>query len=194
MITQIRAKQQTEAQLRAENVALRRQVAELKRQASTDPLTGIANRGSFDRHLASELNRAQRQQHPMSLILIDIDHFKRFNDTRGHQAGDELLKQVASLWNQCAARPGDLAARYGGEEFAVILPHTDTYGAIAVANRLQVAAKLAGVTISMGISEVREADSPDGMIALADERMYQAKHSGRAQHISKLNACALQAA
>jgi diguanylate cyclase (GGDEF)-like protein len=108
----------------------------LRRNANTDGLTGIANRRMFDETLEKEWLRAQRQGSPISLLLVDVDHFKRYNDFYGHQAGDRCLKTIAGLLHDCAARPADLAARFGGEEFALLLPQTDREGAVIVATRL----------------------------------------------------------
>ncbi|MEY3481869.1 MAG: hypothetical protein RIQ71_2644, partial [Verrucomicrobiota bacterium] len=101
--------------------------------AMTDSLTGLANRRHFDQTLASEWDRAAREDHPLAVIMIDIDHFKAFNDARGHAAGDECLKAVAQALREHCARPGDIVCRWGGEEFAVILPDTDLPGAAHVA-------------------------------------------------------------
>lgn len=165
--------------------------AALKKLASHDGLTGVANRRSFDEGLASEWKIAQRDVRTMSLLMIDIDHFKRYNDTYGHQAGDTCLKQIARALTQVVYRPGDLVTRYGGEEFAVILTATDEQGASFVARRiLERVAELAiphsvgeggRVTLSIGISTVTpDADvTRESLIASADRALYQAKHAGR---------------
>ena len=105
----------------------------LKTLASTDFLTGIANRRSFDLAIEQESRRSNRSGAPLSVLLIDIDKFKAYNDYFGHSRGDECLRQVAQALNRCTKRPGDLAARYGGEEFSLILPDTDEAGAETVA-------------------------------------------------------------
>jgi diguanylate cyclase (GGDEF)-like protein len=167
---------------------------ELKRLATSDGLTQVANRRHFDEYLQQEWLRMQREQMPMSLILCDIDFFKAFNDTYGHQAGDECLQKVAQVIQKAAKRSIDLAARYGGEEFAVILPNTDLEGAERVA--LDIQAHIAGlqifhrnskvsqhVTVSMGISSTipNQIIPPEMLITAADRALYQSKDSGRNQ-------------
>src|SRR5262249_52678005 len=124
---------------------LRRRNEELRRLAVLDELTGIANRRSFNLLLEREWARAAREVQPVSLILIDIDPFKDFNDQCGHPAGDERLRRVARALNCSAQRPGDQVARYGGEEFAVLMPHTGLHGAAAVAERLRREVEALGV-------------------------------------------------
>ncbi|MEW6643787.1 MAG: GGDEF domain-containing protein [Pseudomonadota bacterium] len=114
----------------------RRQAAELQRLSVTDPLTGIANRRAFEQALDGEWRRTLRYKTPLSLLMIDVDYFKRFNDSYGHVAGDECLRRVAEVVAAHARRAGDVAARYGGEEFAVLLPHTETLDACRLAERL----------------------------------------------------------
>jgi len=158
----------------------------------TDPLTGLANRRHFDQTLASEWDRAMREKHLLALLMIDIDHFKAFNDTHGHAAGDECLKAVAQALRAHCARPGDLVCRWGGEEFAVILPDTDAAGAGHVARELVDVVRALGlehgksdvspcVTISAGSASV--AQSGDGsaaaLIEQADAALYAAKQAGR---------------
>ncbi|NJS09892.1 MAG: diguanylate cyclase [Microcoleus sp. CSU_2_2] len=165
---------------------------ELQRLASIDGLTKIANRRCFDKILESEWRRMTRDKQPLSLILCDIDFFKLYNDTYGHQGGDECLKAVAEILARNARRGGDLAARYGGEEFAVILPRTDARGAIRVAELIHRDLKAreiphAGsnvskfVTISMGVA-IAMFDtefSIERLIGDADRALYQAKLEGR---------------
>jgi diguanylate cyclase (GGDEF)-like protein/PAS domain S-box-containing protein len=165
---------------------------ELQRLASMDCLTKIANRRCFDKTLESEWRRMNRDKQPLSLILCDIDFFKLYNDTYGHQGGDECLKVVAEILAQNARRGGDVAARYGGEEFAVILPRTDTLGAVQIAESIRSdlqarAITHAGskvskfVTVSMGlaiaVSDVKL--SIEELIGNADRALYQAKLEGR---------------
>ena len=107
--------------------------------ASTDPLSGLANRRTLDDKLDHEWRRAQRAGNPISLIMIDVDHFKAFNDTFGHQAGDEALRRVAQVIKAHLRRPADLAARYGGEEFAVVLSDTDATGTRTLAEKIRTA-------------------------------------------------------
>jgi diguanylate cyclase (GGDEF)-like protein len=157
-----------------------------------DGLTGIANRRNFDETLDKEWRRGLRDGHPLSLILIDIDCFKAYNDNYGHQAGDECLKLVAQTIAGMVKRPGDLAARYGGEEFVVVLPETDMKNAALLAEELRekvesgnlphAFSKVAGVvTLSLGVASAlpsREC-TPASLIEAADQALYQAKHSGR---------------
>lgn len=164
----------------------------LQRISSQDSVTGIANRRTFDEKLAEEWGRAARQDRPLSVVMIDIDDFKRFNDNYGHQKGDECLRRVADALQQGAARTGDLAARYGGEEFVILLPDTDAAGAVGVAERLRCdvealaiphafASTVKQVTVSAGVSTLfpRVDPSHDEIINRADRHLYQAKHTGR---------------
>jgi len=165
---------------------------ELERQAITDGLTGLANRRYFNQFLANEWRRAARQQSPFSIIMIDIDHFKAYNDNYGHLAGDICLQKVAIALQGVVHRPGDLLARYGGEEFVIVLPDTDAEGAetLAQACHDQVkalrlphkASPLGGtVTISIGVA-TRVADhlgTAAQVVARADEALYGAKSAGR---------------
>ena len=164
----------------------------LERLSLTDGLTGVANRRHFDQTLGEELSRAARIGSPLALLLLDIDFFKRFNDTYGHQEGDRCLQRVAGTLGRCASRSGDLAARYGGEEFAIILPNTDPAGARSVAERLQaeVAALAiphsastvaATVTLSIGVAvALPPVDTdPQSLVVRADQALYIAKAQGR---------------
>lgn len=159
----------------------------------TDELTGIANRRYFDELFETEWRRAARLSKPVSVILIDIDFFKNYNDTYGHQMGDECLKQVANALKIAIKRPCDVLARYGGEEFMVLLSDTDGNGAVKVAKSIQsnvAALSIAHknsqvgstVTVSIGISSMvpeSNGSSPELLIAKADSALYQAKHEGR---------------
>jgi diguanylate cyclase (GGDEF)-like protein len=128
-------------QLRVRNqLLIKRQADTLRKLAYNDALTGLANRRMFDDALDQEWRRAQRFSHQLSLLLVDVDFFKLYNDAYGHEAGDQCLQRVAAALRASARRPGDLTARYGGEEFALLLPHTDAAGARHVADKL-----LAGV-------------------------------------------------
>lgn len=113
----------------------------LERLASHDGLTGIANRRRFDEKLGQEWLRARRDKTPLALLMLDVDHFKLFNDRYGHQAGDDCLRRIAECLASMVARPGDLVARYGGEEFAVVLPSIDVDGALVVAQRMREAVR-----------------------------------------------------
>ena len=180
-----------EQRVEERNLELTQLNQELQRLAHSDGLTQTANRRYFDSYLDQEWYRLGREQRPLSLILCDADYFKPYNDTYGHQAGDECLKQLASVLQQAAQRPADLVARYGGEEFAIILPYTDTRGAIAVAKQIRrLLANLAiphristqqQVTISMGLATGIPHPNrfPSALIAAADQALYRAKTSGR---------------
>ena len=163
----------------------------LQQLSELDPLTAIANRRRFEETLAREWRRATRDELPLSLIMIDIDYFKDFNDAYGHQLGDECLRRVAGEIREAITRPGDLVARYGGEEFAAILPSTPSRGAIAVAELLRVRVERMGtrhekspsgvVTISLGVATMTpgEAFAPETLVAAADGALYSAKRAGR---------------
>ncbi|MEE3717237.1 AAA-like domain-containing protein [Tumidithrix elongata RA019] len=173
--------------------ALEAENLQLKSLVDTDALTQIANRRHFDRYLVMNLLQAVRTKTPIGLILIDIDDFKAYNDTYGHPAGDDCLFRVASAIHNCLKRPGDLAARYGGEEFAVILPQTDTDGAVKIAEVIRQAIRNLAiphansrvgsgiVTSSLGIiSAIPHAESDrHSLLLAADEALYQAKQQGR---------------
>lgn len=165
---------------------------QLEYLATIDGLTQLANRRRFDEYIQQQSNRLAREQTPLSLILCDIDYFKRYNDTYGHPAGDACLVQIAQAINHAVKRPGDLVARYGGEEFAVILPNTDETGAVQVAIAIQnqvrqlqvdhVASDVRNyVTVSIGIASnvPSHNSSPQAIIAAADRALYQAKQQGR---------------
>jgi len=159
-----------------------------------DTLTGLANRRRFDNYLAEQLAVAIRHQRPLALLLIDVDHFKAYNDHYGHHAGDECLKRVATALGACCQRPADLAARYGGEEFALILPDTDLVGAGQLADAvLARVAKLAiaharsdtgpRLSVSIGAAELAAMSEPSAarLIMAADAALYRAKGLGRNQ-------------
>jgi diguanylate cyclase (GGDEF)-like protein len=155
----------------------------LSRASATDPLTGLANRRSFDAGLARELAGIRRHGRPVSLCLLDVDHFKRYNDTHGHLAGDQALVLVASVLRS-ELRGLDLAARYGGEEFVLLLPDTDLDAAAGVAERIRSAvadlpAPGSPLTVSIGVAAATEGCFPDALIATADEALYAAKEGGR---------------
>ncbi len=121
------------------HLQLKRQLDRLRSLSTTDALTGIPNRRSFDERLTKEWNRAERSGFPLALLMVDVDFFKSFNDSYGHIEGDECLKAIATVVAQAAQRPADLAARFGGEEFVVLLPETSAAGAQFVANTLRAA-------------------------------------------------------
>ncbi|MEO8419848.1 MAG: diguanylate cyclase [Hyphomicrobium sp.] len=157
--------------------------------ASTDGLTGLANRRSFDKALVRELARCARDGLPLALLLVDVDHFKSYNDSYGHQEGDECLKRLSHLLRGMARRPGDVAARYGGEEFAVILPNTSAEGGHQFAESLRTsveALKLPHcrssygiVTISIGLACEIPTGADSDMLQHADAALYAAKAGGR---------------
>ncbi|MCP5018157.1 MAG: diguanylate cyclase [Ketobacter sp.] len=158
----------------------------------TDGLTGIRNRRYLNRALEREFSRARREKAPLTAILIDIDHFKQFNDTHGHLVGDDCLREVAMAINECALRDNDVVARYGGEEFCVLLPNTDQAGAMRVAEEIcdavrAVQFKASGqkitVTASLGVSACipERHHDVDKFIAAADTALYESKANGRNQ-------------
>jgi diguanylate cyclase (GGDEF)-like protein/PAS domain S-box-containing protein len=173
---------------------VRERTAELERLSLTDPLTGIANRRSFDRCLEAEWDRAVRTRQPLSLILVDIDFFKNMNDSAGHSAADDALRAVASCLSQVAQRSADLAARYGGDEFVLILPDTTADGAFRIANRVQELVESLGVRnpgssidSAMTVTQGAATASPDSkgswssLLLDADRALYRAKQTGRAR-------------
>jgi diguanylate cyclase (GGDEF)-like protein len=156
---------------------------EIQHLAATDALTGLANRATFQITLGQELARARRAGGDVSLVLLDIDHFKALNDTHGHLAGDEVLRGVSAALDECC-RAFDTPARYGGEEFAVVLPQTDAEEALAVAERLREAIAGArvepGVTVSVGVATFPlHGDDPDDLVKAADDALYASKRAGR---------------
>lgn len=171
---------------------LREQAESLRELAFIDGLTGIANRRRLDEYLADEFRRASRNNSPLSVIMLDIDYFKQFNDTYGHQSGDFCLQRVANAIKATLRRPADLVARYGGEEFVIVLPDTPFDGANGLAEEIRKhieslaipheASKAAGhVTLSLGISNAQSyANIYDRtLLHQADKALYQAKHNGR---------------
>lgn len=163
----------------------------LERLACMDGLTGLSNRRHMDSIAAQEWRRAQRDGRPLSFVLLDVDHFKRFNDRYGHPDGDQCLRRVGERLRAVARRPGDLTARYGGEEFALVLPSTSLAGATMLANEVRLAVRALAiphadsahgiVTVSVGVATiVPSADQEVGtVIAAADAALYRAKAAGR---------------
>ncbi|NER36938.1 MAG: PleD family two-component system response regulator [Oscillatoria sp. SIO1A7] len=165
---------------------------QLQRLACMDGLTGLHNRRHFDEYLHREWKRLMREKAPLSLILCDIDFFKAYNDTYGHQAGDECIRRVAEILHQCARRSADLAARYGGEEFALILPNTEAIGAVQIAETIRSRIKARGIshvgsqvsqflTLSLGVASLipNRHCSADILIRESDKALYKAKRTGR---------------
>ncbi|MDB5326655.1 MAG: diguanylate cyclase [Phycisphaerales bacterium] len=176
---------------------------QLAAQAVTDGLTGLANRRAFDEAFDCEWRRTLRERSTMSVLLLDVDHFKKFNDTYGHQVGDDCLRAVAGAVRSVIHRPGDLAVRYGGEELALILSGTDAAGAAAVAELARQAVQALQiphsgntegggvVTVSIGAATAVGVDRlaikmPDGLLSIADQALYRAKRGGRIRAESAL--------
>ncbi len=164
----------------------------LRKLVFLDGLTGVFNRRYFDQQISTEWSRAARNDTPLSLILLDVDFFKFFNDSYGHQAGDDALRAVASTLKTCLRRPADLVARYGGEEFACVLPETSYQDAMTIADELERQVRALAIThessevapvitISLGLGTRMGSthDSVEDLISLADKQLYLAKHSGR---------------
>ncbi|HWR41497.1 MAG TPA: GGDEF domain-containing protein, partial [Patescibacteria group bacterium] len=160
--------------------------------AMTDSLTNLANRRYFDETLKLEFHRLQRSQEPLSLIMIDIDYFKKFNDRYGHIAGDNCLKEVALTIKGELKRSSDVAARYGGEEFVVILPNSSSQGAVGLAENIRKALEKRSiphldslfskhVTISLGVATITPSDlnTAELVLRMADAALYRAKETGR---------------
>jgi diguanylate cyclase (GGDEF)-like protein len=165
--------------------------AEVKRMALTDAVSGLANRRAFDEFLQTEITRAKRYGSALSLIILDLDSFKEYNDRWGHPAGDVRLREIADLLRANVREP-DVAARYGGEEFAVILPNTSKVGAIVLAERIRLSAEasapaitevhspISGYTISLGVATFPEdADTLTGLLLAADNAELTAKRLGK---------------
>ncbi len=165
---------------------------QLRSLSLKDGLTGLANRRFFDETLAREWARMKRAKKPLAIVMVDIDHFKQYNDHYGHHQGDECLKRTAAVLQSVFLRPGDFAARYGGEEFALVLPNTDAAGAVRVAERVQAGMESLGlahetspvaprVTLSLGVASMTPAaDAGETeLLERADQALYQAKDTGR---------------
>lgn len=174
------------------HIALKRRTDLLEQLSNMDALTQIANRRRFDEMLEHEWKRAGRERTSLSVLLIDIDHFKDFNDHYGHGAGDECLNRVASCLSRSVLRPGDLVARYGGEEFVVVLPATDAEAARLTAERMCSGVRAMNIphafsttapflTISVGCATSANCGegSPHRLVEAADQNLYRSKESGR---------------
>ncbi len=186
MVRDISDRKRAELELKQANVALEALVV-------TDPLTGVANRRRFDQCLSNEWRCGMRNHLPLSLLVLDVDWFKSFNDTYGHPRGDSCLKQIAEAALDAVNRPGDVVARIGGEEFAVILPNTHASGALDVAEQICAGVRrrhlphstnpIGCVTISIGCATVipNLGQHSTLLMQCADDALYAAKHGGRNQ-------------
>jgi diguanylate cyclase (GGDEF)-like protein len=185
--TIVRARVRTHLTLKLQNDLLRS-------MALMDGLTGVANRRKFDEDILAAWRLCFREQKPLSLIMVDVDYFKRYNDRYGHQAGDGCLKSVAQALSETVRRPYDLVARYGGEEFACVLPNTVLSGAVEIAERMQERVRTLGiehsasdvnrvVTISLGVATLTPTRDLEfqALIEAADKQLYEAKKAGRAR-------------
>ncbi len=180
----------------SEITELRQKVQTMRMEVLTDPLTGIANRKCFDLRLSEGIEDCKENGSDLSLMMLDIDFFKKFNDTYGHQLGDEVLKLVARTFVD-SIKGQDTAARYGGEEFSIILPRTKLVNALTLAEQIRRAIadkvivnrrtgdKLGEVTLSVGVSSYRPDEPAENLIRRADEALYSAKRSGRNKVISE---------
>jgi len=205
LLSETRRMQDTNRQLekkleasRDDIAALQRDLDDVRRESMLDPLTKIANRKSFDEGLAGAIDDAKRTRAPLSLVLVDIDYFKKFNDTYGHQTGDQVLRLVAmTLKSNIKGR--DLAARYGGEEFVAVLPSTDLDGAVIAAENVRKAIqakellkrstneKLGRITASFGVAMFRADDNASSLIERADRCLYAAKRAGRNRVVAEID-------
>lgn len=183
----VRARVRTHLTLKLQNDLLRT-------MALMDGLTGVANRRKFDENILENWRLCFREQRPLSLILVDVDFFKRYNDRYGHQSGDVCLRSVAHALSEIVRRPYDLVARYGGEEFACVLPSTDLSGAVEIAEKMQERVRALGiehsasdvdrvVTISLGVATLTPTNDLEFQVLIedADKQLYEAKKAGRAR-------------
>ena len=203
LLAETRRMQETNRQLetkleasREDIAALQRDLDDVRRESMLDPLTKIANRKSFDEGLDEAIREAATSGQPLSLLLVDIDHFKTFNDTYGHQTGDQVLRLVA-MTLKSNIKGKDLAARYGGEEFVAILPWTDLEGGLIVAENIRKAIqakellkrstneKLGRITASFGVASFRPTDNAMSLIERAVRCLYAAKRAGRNRVVSE---------
>lgn len=171
-------------QLKVENIERQRAAEELEKLSIIDPLTSIYNRRKFNKLLASEVERSKRYQTNLSIIMCDIDHFKKINDTYGHDVGDEALKVFSEKINE-NIREVDMFARWGGEEFMILMPNVSIDNAYSVAEKLRkvIAStevkKLDSITASFGVTDLHEDETAESFIKRVDQAMYKAKNNGR---------------
>ena len=189
----------------AEMDGMRRTLRQVRAEAMTDSLTGLANRKLFDETLRTRLREATTERTPLCLIMCDIDHFKRFNDTWGHQTGDQIIRFVATSLQRFAP-PGGLAARYGGEEFAVVMPRLALGPGRALAERIRqmieskslvrksTGEDLGRITVSIGVAQARSDETPTSLIERADACLYVSKRTGRNRVTTEADQAALDAA
>jgi diguanylate cyclase (GGDEF)-like protein len=179
------------------HILLKQHADRLRELALTDTLTGVANRRSFDERLRTEWRRCQRSQSPIALVMIDVDHFKQYNDAYGHQAGDNCLSRISNAMKSCLRRPGDMLARYGGEEFACLLPETGLGQAMRKAEELGNAVQELAIphassgaapiiTISRGVAALVPTTELQAreLVRISDEMLYEAKRKGRNRTVS----------
>ncbi len=189
-------------QIGSQTEALLEANTQLEESSLTDPLTGIANRRSFDHTLKQEWKRLHRQQEPLTMIMCDLDHFKLYNDTYGHDQGDVCLKGVARLLKESLKRPADFVSRYGGEEFVLLLPSTNTAGGEFIATNICKALTelqiehssspvLPLVTMSLGVASIipDSKQDPGELLRAADQALYAAKAQGRNQVCGSTDTC-----
>lgn len=190
MVEQNRTANESLQQSNNEIADLKIRMADIRSEALTDPLTGLANRRAFSERLSDSMSTATKNKTPLCLLMLDIDHFKSFNDTYGHQLGDEVIRLVAGCMS-AKTKEDDTAARYGGEEFSVVLPGAGLEEAKDVAEKIRVTVAgqkivrkasrqtLGSVTLSIGVALLRPQDSDVDLIERADAALYAAKHAGR---------------
>lgn len=191
-LADVTALKRHELELEARALQLQADNAELARWAKLDGLTGLANRRTLDAFLTLELQRTQRHQLPLTVVLCDIDFFKPYNDLHGHLQGDDCIRAVAKRLAGAANRPTDLVARFGGEEFVLVMPHTPLAGALEVVNHIRESLSVHAlphgasqvsphITLSFGVAELLApgAVTAEQLLKLADDALYQAKHQGR---------------
>jgi len=192
LIRDITERKQAEAQIARLIHQLEAERNAARQNSLTDSLTGLSNRRSFDEALKTEFARLKRSGAELSLIMLDVDYFKNFNDRYGHVAGDDCLRHMAEVFRRIVVRSSDIVARYGGEEFVVILPDTGIHGARELAERIRKAVEALDiphdvsdiskhVTVSLGVvtASPKQMDSPDPILSLVDDAMYRAKNGGR---------------